>query len=162
MTPSSDTRKKAGFGGMEVIYMDCKNLMLVGLCLAIQPVMADVFKCIDDRGRPSYQDTSCSAGESDAEINLDFANQLDMEIPASDMKEIERVNEDRRQSRETLIRVRNARIGEKLERFRQKQERCRILKADYQEMHIKRRRYGRSDPDAESDLVRRMQDACSG
>lgn len=142
--------------------LNVRVLMLCIVLMVIPSASAEVFKCVDDRGRPSYQDTSCPAGKTDAIISLDFANRLDMEIPTADRKEIERINKARRESRESLVRERNARINERLYQLRRKQAKCNTLKADYEEMHIRHRRYGRSDPDAESDLIRRMHEACSG
>lgn len=136
-------------------------MIAVGLVLC-HGAVAEVFKCIDDRGRASYRDTSCTAGESAEPVDRRYANTVPLTFDEKDAAIISELAETSRKQQAKRIERRNRQISDFASQLQEEQARCEQLKARYNEMQIMQRRYGRTDPDARHDLIRRMREACSG
>ncbi|MEX0943396.1 MAG: DUF4124 domain-containing protein [Pseudomonadales bacterium] len=138
-----------------------KFLFTIGAILC-HGAVAEVFKCIDESGQTSYQDTSCAGFESAQPIDRRYSNAIPLRFKEEDARIISQLADETRKLRAKRIDRRNIHIRELSNRLKEKEDQCARLKRRYNEMHVMQRRYGRSDPDAENDLVRHMREACSG
>jgi hypothetical protein len=138
-----------------------KPFVFAVLVLAADVVFAEVFKCIDERGVASYQDTSCSTAAAQVPIDDRYANVLTLSIPAQDVKTISAIAAEGDRQASRRIEARNLQIRNTLLEIEKRKSECNALKASYDAMHVRHRRYGRDDPDAESLLISQMREACS-
>lgn len=124
--------------------------------------VAEVFKCIDENGHASYQDTTCPATAFEANVDTRYVNSLPLGFARKDADLISRLADEANAREQAREKRQREHIDSIARRIKDKQERCKALKADYRDMKLSRRRYGRGDPQVESDLVAKMRDACSG
>ena len=124
--------------------------------------MAEVFKCVDDAGHASYRDTSCDPTQTPAPIDERFVNNLSMGFTAKDAAIIAKLAQQAEKASAERAAGHTARLQELTQQRAEKAKRCAALKTAVDELQIKQRRYGRSDADAEADLIRHMREACSG
>jgi len=133
-------------------------LSIASLCCA--GAAAEVFKCVDENGGISYQSTSCERPDDRGTVD-GLYNVLPLGIPARDAELIDHIEAEKAKARKERIERRNRRIDRLILRIRKKETTCRLLKTRYDEMRRWQRHHGRGDPKAETDLIKKMREACS-
>jgi len=135
-------------------------IMALATALASDGIPAEVFKCVDEARRPSYQGTSCPAGQSASQIDRRYSNVGSLGLDAEAREQVEAIHRARKERATTAAAKRNAAIRRTLERQAREDAECRRLKDDVQALYLERR-YRRIDRDARDQLVRRMREVCA-
>ena len=121
---------------------------------------ADVFKCVDPTGQPSYQATSCEGDAVPVSIDLRYSNSADLGLDDESQAVIDEIHAERARRAASAIDVRQAAIDDALESHARRDARCQALKESLQALY-QLRRYRQVDRDNRDDLARRMRRACS-
>ncbi len=121
---------------------------------------ADVFKCVDPDGQPSYQATSCQGDAVPASIDLRYSNSAGLGLDEESQAVIDEIHAERARRAASAVDVRQAAIDDTLKSHARRDARCRELKASLQELY-QLRRYRQIDRDNRDDLARRMRRACA-
>ncbi|MDZ7686306.1 MAG: DUF4124 domain-containing protein [Gammaproteobacteria bacterium] len=137
------------------------QLTLMGFALtAAMSGHADIFKCVDESGHPTYQGTDCDAGEHARQIDRRFSNVGRLGLAAEEQARIDKLHRERRARAAEAIAERNSAIDHALKQQAREEAKCARLKEAVQALYV-RRRYERIDRDARDQLVRQMRDACA-
>lgn len=139
----------------------------VALCLNLITItmspgaFAEVHKCLGKDEKPVYQDTPCRDPADEQAIDTRFANSLPLRFPDEDARIIREIAHEQRQEEQQRVDARDRRINRTIRQHEAKQARCRELTRRYNDLQDRQRRIGTRDPQGESELIRRMRDACS-
>lgn len=129
--------------------------------LVVLPVQAEIVKCVNKDGNVAYRDRPCRHMERRLSIERDYANELSLALPAEDQRIIRQIRREREARRTRRIRRRNAAVSEFVREYEAKEARCVEYKEDYRAMLRFKRRNGSPGKDYESQVIRRMREACS-
>lgn len=117
-----------------------------------------LFKCVDTNGHVSYQDVNCGPAQTRHRIKGVSANWLPMHISPGDARLLTQY--EAAQRRAGL--ARRKRYNQMLKRWKQKAQRCKLLKARYYKVEDSLQLHNGTDYlDKASALLDRMRKACS-
>jgi hypothetical protein len=124
-------------------------------------IHAEIFKCIDLAGQPSYQETSCPAGTLPEPLQVEYSNTLELGITPQDRQLIDEIHDQRQSRVRRRISQRAHAMDLIMKRYRAKQSTCRKLKLQLETTREQNRRGIETNPQDLIGQTQKTRQACS-
>lgn len=138
-----------------------KQLLASILIVVSHGALAEVFKCIDERGFSTYQDRPCPHDSRRSPVDTRYASSLPLKVPDADQEILEQIGAANRARDESRREAMSASLTRRQQAFAQKRAQCLALRAELNALRETAHR-DTAGGAAESDLMLRMRGACSG